>query len=66
MDCVILLELSLNAAAPVSFMGRVVSCRASRDRGQGCYAVGVEFSDLTDSAVAVLLQFMESLKNEGT
>jgi hypothetical protein len=65
-DCVILLELSLNAAAPVSFMGRVVSCRMSRDRGQGCYAVGVEFTELTDEAVEVLLQFMESLKNEGT
>jgi len=66
MDCMILLELSLDAAAPVSFMGRVVSCRMLRDRGhQGGYAVGVEFSDLTDSAVAVLLQFMESLKNDG-
>jgi c-di-GMP-binding flagellar brake protein YcgR len=64
MACMILLELSLNAAAPVSFMGKVVSCRTSRDRGQGCYAVGVEFSDLTESAVATLQQFMESLKND--
>jgi c-di-GMP-binding flagellar brake protein YcgR len=65
MEGMILLELSLNAAAPVSFMGKVVSCRTSRDRGQGCYAVGVEFSDLTDSAVSTLQQFMESLKNDG-
>jgi len=64
-DCVILLELSLNAAAPVSFMGRIVSCRAWRDRGQGGYAVGVEFTELSDSALEVLLQFMESLKNDG-
>jgi len=64
-DSMILLELSLNAAAPVSFMGRVVSCRTSRDRSQGGYAVGVEFTELTDSAVDVLLQFTESLKNDG-
>jgi len=61
----ILLELSLNASAPVSFMGRVVSCRTSRDRSQGGYAVGVEFTELTDEAVEVLLQFTESLKNDG-
>jgi hypothetical protein len=66
MDCMILLELSLDAAAPVSFMGRVVSCRMSRDRGQHGYAVGVEFSDLTDRAVEALLQFKESLKDDGT
>ena len=64
-DVMILLELSLNAAAPVSFMGRVVSCRTSRDRSQGGYAVGVEFTELTDEAVEVLLQFTESLKNDG-
>jgi len=62
-DSVILLELSLDAAAPVNFIGRVVSCRAPRDRGQGGYVVGVEFTELTDSAVEVLQQFMESLKN---
>lgn len=65
-DCMVLLELSLNAAAPVSFMGRVVSCRTSRDRGQGGgYSIGVEFTEVTDSAAAVLQQFMESLKSEG-
>lgn len=64
MDGMILLELSLNAASPVNFMGKVVSCRAPRDRGQGGYAVGVEFSDLTDSAVSTLQQFMESLRDE--
>ena len=46
-------------------MGRVVSCRTSRDRGQGGYAVGVEFTELSDSALEVLLLFMESLKNDG-
>jgi predicted nucleic acid-binding OB-fold protein len=65
MASILLLELSLNAAAPVSFMGKVVSCRTSRDRSQGGYAVGVEFSDLTDGAVSTLHQFMESLKDEG-
>jgi len=65
-DNMLLLELSLDAAAPISFMGKVVSCRSSRDWGQGGYAVGVEFSDLTDRSVEVLLQFMESLKNGHT
>lgn len=66
MDCVVLLELSLDAAAPVRFMGKVVSCRASRDPGQEGYAVGVEFTDLTDKVLTVLRQFLESLKNDGT
>jgi c-di-GMP-binding flagellar brake protein YcgR len=65
-DSMLLLELSLDAAAPISFMGKVVSCRSSRDWGQGGYAVGVEFTELTDSAVEVLQQFMESLKNGHT
>ena len=65
MDCMILLELSLDATAPISFMGRVVSCRSSRESGREGYAVGVEFSDLTDRAQMVLVQFMESLKNDG-
>jgi Tfp pilus assembly protein PilZ len=64
-DSVILLELSLNAAAPVTFMGRVVSCRPAKDRGPGVHSVGIEFSDLTDNALEVLVQFMESLKNNG-
>jgi hypothetical protein len=62
-DSMVLLELSINAAAPVSFMGKVVSCRTSRDPSQGGYAVGVEFTELSDSAVEVLQQFMESLKH---
>jgi hypothetical protein len=65
-DCMILLELTLNAVAPVSFMGRVVSCRPSRDQGQEGYDVGVEFSDLTEQADDVIRKFMESLKNGGT
>jgi Tfp pilus assembly protein PilZ len=64
-DSVILLELSLNAAAPVSFVGKVVSCRTARDRGPGVHAIGVEFSDPADNALDVLVQFMESLKNGG-
>ncbi len=64
-DSMVLLELSLDAAAPVRFMGRVVSCRTSRDQGQG-YAVGVEFSDMTEKAYDLLRKFMESLKNSGT
>ena len=64
-DYMLLLELSIDSATPVRFMGRVVSCRMPRDRSQECYAVGVEFTDLTDGALEVLQQFMESVKNEG-
>jgi c-di-GMP-binding flagellar brake protein YcgR len=66
MDSMILLELSLDAAAPVSFMGKVVSCRTSRDRNQGSYTIGVEFTELTDRAAEFLLKFTESLKNGHT
>jgi Tfp pilus assembly protein PilZ len=59
----VLLELSLDAAPPARFMGKVVSCRPSRDQGQEGYAVGVEFSDLTEQADDVIRRFMESLKN---
>ncbi len=62
-DSMVLLELSLDAAAPIRFMGRVVSCRPSREQGQEGYAIGVEFSDLTEKAEDVLRKFMESLKN---
>ena len=62
-DSVLLLELSLGAAAPASFMGRVVTCRTSREPGQGGYAVGVEFTELTERAREFLLEFVDSLKN---
>ena len=63
MDSMILLELSLDAAAPVSFMGKVVTCRMSRDRNQGSFTIGVEFTELTERAAEFLLKFTESLKN---
>ncbi len=62
-DCMVLLELSLDAAAPARFMGKVVTCRTAKDPGQEGYSVGVEFEDLTEEAHEVLRQFMESLKN---
>jgi hypothetical protein len=64
-DHVVLLELSFDSAVPVRFMGRVVSCRPSRDQGREGYDVGVEFSDLTEQAHDVIRKFMESLKNGG-
>jgi hypothetical protein len=64
-DGMVLLELSLDSAPPAKFMGRVVSCRPSKDQGQEDYAVGVEFTELTDQAHDVLRKFMESLKNAG-
>ena len=63
-DCMILLELSIDAIAPVRFMGRVVSCRASGEQCQEEFIIGVEFSDLTDRAMEVLQLFRESLKND--
>lgn len=62
-DSMLLLELSLGAAAPASFMGKVAYCRASREQGQGSYAVGVEFTELSERAREFLGQFVDSLKN---
>ena len=62
---VLLLELSLGAADPASFMGRVVSCRRAAEEGAEGYAVGVEFSDLTDRAYSFLQEFITSLKSNG-
>jgi hypothetical protein len=64
LDSMLLLELSLGAANPASFIGRVVSCRKARDRSHDGFNVGVEFQGLTDQAFTFLHQFMESLKNE--
>lgn len=62
-DHMVLLELSIDLAPPVRFMGRVVSSRPSRYQGQEGHDVGVEFSDLTEQAQDVIRKFMESLKN---
>jgi Tfp pilus assembly protein PilZ len=64
-DSMVLLDLSIDAASPVRFMGQVVSCRTPREESQEGYSVGVEFSDLTDRAQTLLRKFMESLKDNG-
>jgi hypothetical protein len=64
-DSMLLLELSFGAAEPADFMGRVVSCRKAGGKDQDGYAVGVEFSDLTDRAYTFLQEFRESLKTDG-
>jgi hypothetical protein len=64
-DSLLLLELSIGGAEPASFMGRVVSCRRTRDGSGEGYVVGVEFSALTDRAFTFLHEFVESMKNNG-
>ncbi len=66
-DSMVLLELSLNACDPVSFMGKVVSCRMTQDEVRANYDVGVEFSELTDRDRSLLIRFIDCVKdNENT
>jgi Tfp pilus assembly protein PilZ len=62
LDSVLLMELSINACDPVSFMGRVVSCRTTQDKNRGSHDIGVEFSELTDRDKMLLLQLRDCLK----
>lgn len=61
-DGMVLMELSLDSGEPVSFMGKVVSCRTTQEKGRSGFDAGVEFSELTDQDRAVLISFMERLK----
>jgi hypothetical protein len=53
--------LSFNAGDPVNFIGRVASCQMANDKGQAYYAIGVEFTDLTDKGRTLLKTFIDDL-----
>jgi Tfp pilus assembly protein PilZ len=62
-DSIVLLELSLNACDPVSFVGKVVSCRRPQDKVHANYDIGVEFSNLTDQGRSLLMRFLDCVKD---
>jgi hypothetical protein len=62
-DSVVLLELSIDTCDPVSFVGKVVSCRMARDKMPSNYNIRVEFSKLTDRSRSLLIRFMDFVKN---
>jgi len=63
-DSMVLMELSLNFCDPVSFMGKVVSCRMTQDKVYGKYDIGVEFSLLTDRdrGRSLIISFIDCVK----
>ena len=66
-DSVVLLELAFFSSSPASFMGKVVTCRRSRDTlPSDVYDVGVEFSELTDQNRDLLARFIECIKGSTT
>jgi Tfp pilus assembly protein PilZ len=62
-DSVVLLELSIGTCDPVSFVGKVVSCRIARNKIQSNYNIGVEFSKLTDQSRSLLKRFIDFIKD---
>jgi Tfp pilus assembly protein PilZ len=61
-DSVVLLELSIGTCDPVSFVGKVVSCRMPRGHVRAKYDIGVEFSELTDRDRSLLIRFIDRVK----
>jgi hypothetical protein len=61
MQSMIPMELSLNTHSPVSFIGRVASCRMLIDQGHAHFEIGVEFQNLTSKAKTLLRGFIEYL-----
>ena len=55
------MELSLDTHSPVSFIGRVASCRMLIDQGHAYFEIGVEFSFLADKAKTLLRGFIDYL-----
>jgi Tfp pilus assembly protein PilZ len=58
----VLMELSISSCNPVSFMGKVVSCRKMQDKEHSNYDIGVEFSELTDRDRSLLVSFIDCVK----
>jgi hypothetical protein len=61
MQSMIPMELSLNTHSPVTFIGRVASCRMLIDQGHAQFEIGVEFQHLTSKAKTLLRGFIEYL-----
>ncbi len=61
-DTMVLIELSINACDPASFMGKVVSCRMTQDKGIGKYDIGVEFSLLTNRDRSLIIGYIDCVK----
>jgi len=62
-DSVVLLDLSIGTCDPVSFVGKVVSCRMSQGQVPANYDIGVEFSELTDQDRSLLIRFIDCVKD---
>jgi Tfp pilus assembly protein PilZ len=61
-DSIVLLELSIGTCDPVSFVGKVVSCRMPQGQVLANYDVGVEFLELTDRDSSLLTRFIDCVK----
>jgi Tfp pilus assembly protein PilZ len=61
-DSMVLMELSINACDPVGFMGKIVSCRMTRDKAHSNYDIGVEFSEVTDLDMSLIVSFIDCVK----
>ncbi len=61
----VLMELSVSACEPASFMGKVVSCRTIQGKENVTYDIGVEFTELTDRARSLIQRFIECVKDKG-
>jgi Tfp pilus assembly protein PilZ len=63
-DSIVLVELSINTCDPVSFVGKVVSCRMPQNKVHANYDIGVEFSKLTDRGRSLLIRFIDRVKDK--
>jgi len=61
-DSVVLLELAIGTCDPVSFVGKVVSCRMPQGHVRAKHDIGVEFSELTDRHRSLLIRFIDCVK----
>ncbi len=59
----VLMELSISSCEPASFMGKVVSCRATQNNANVKFDIGVEFSELTDRDRSLIKSFIECVKD---
>ncbi len=59
----VLMELSIKSCDPVSFMGKVVSCRATQDKEHPNYDIGLEVAELTERDRSLFVSFMDCVKD---
>jgi len=62
-DSIVLLELSIGDCDPVSFVGKVVSCRMPQNKLPSSFDIRVEFSKLTDRSRSLLISFIDFVKD---